>query len=155
MVNGTGERIIERCPPKRGAIREKSRNCKVLIRVGFFYGLLVAGVSPLALAQSTARVSGLVHDQTGAVVPGATVVLRDEASGTELRAVTEESGFYSFDPVPPKTYSLTVRKRGSRITRKRASGVMPANRASEWSGVSWGRRPDARWARARSRRGAP
>src|SRR2546426_2486246 len=128
MVNATGERIIERCPPKRGAIREKSRNYKTLIRAGFFYGLLVAGVSPLALAQSTARVSGLVHDQTGAVVPGATVVLRDEASGTELRAVTEESGFYRFDPVPPKTYSLTVAKDGFKTFSKTGIEVHPADR---------------------------
>ncbi len=45
-----------------------------------FLGLLIA--EPSAVAQTTARISGLVHDQSGAVIPKASVILRDEASGT-------------------------------------------------------------------------
>ncbi len=83
---------------------------------------------PRAAAQSSARVSGFVHDPTGAVVPGATVILRDEATGNELRGVSDGSGFYSFDPVLPKTYSLTVEMKGFKTRTQTGIVIHPADR---------------------------
>jgi len=75
---------------------------------------IFAGIgAPSGFAQSSSgRVSGIVHDPSGANIPGATVILRDEASGTELKTVTDPGGFYSIEPVPPKTYSLIVQMNG-------------------------------------------
>src|SRR5437773_8875398 len=95
-----------------------------------FLGLLIA--EPTAVAQTTARISGLVHDQSGAVIPNASVILRDEASGTELRRVTEDSGFYSLDPVPPKTYTLEVSSPGFKTYRRTGIEVHAADRL-DWS----------------------
>lgn len=67
-----------------------------------------------AVAQTSARVNGFVQDESGAVVPGAIVVLKDEASGTEIRGVTGSSRLYRFDPVPPTTYTVTIQKDGKR-----------------------------------------
>src|SRR5439155_884333 len=89
-------------------------------------GLLIA--EPSAVAQTTARISGLVHDQSGAVIPKASVILRDEASGTELRRVTEDSGFYSLDPVPPKTYTLEGSSPGFKTYRRTGIEVHAADR---------------------------
>src|SRR5439155_19615592 len=70
---------------------------------------LVAAFVPSSFAQvSTARIDGFVHDQSGAVIPGATVTLKDEASGLQLHAVTDASGFYDLEGIQPKTYTLTV-----------------------------------------------
>jgi carboxypeptidase family protein len=90
---------------------------------------LMVGVGlPSAFAQSSGRVSGTVHDQTGAVVPGASVILRDEASGTELKTVSDAQGFYSVEPVPPKSYTLTVQLTGFKTYSQRGLKVDPAAR---------------------------
>ena len=82
---------------------------------------MVAASTP-GFAQSSGRVSGFVRDQSGAVIPGASVVLRDEASGTELRTVADGSGVYSLDPVKPGTYTLTVSMQGFKTSSQ--SGVL-------------------------------
>src|SRR6266699_591281 len=74
--------------------------------------LLAGGLSSPAFAQNLGRVDGLVHDQSGAVVPGVAVTLRNEASGTELKAKTDASGYYSIDLVPAATYTVTVQMKG-------------------------------------------
>ena len=120
-VNGNGILGRPRLVDKRGPRWNNKSKCVSATCMVFLSGLLAAGIPPRAFAQSTARVSGLIHDQSGAVVPGATVVLRDEASGTEFRGVTDDSGFYSIDPVLPKTYTLTIGKGGFKPTSKPAS----------------------------------
>ncbi len=72
---------------------------------------LILGL-PMAYAQTGQRVSGTVADPTGARVPGATVVLRNDASGTELKTTTDSSGFYLIDFVPVATYTLTASSTG-------------------------------------------
>ena len=68
--------------------------------------LLWAGT---ALAQeSRGRVQGLVSDRSGGVTPGATVVLKSDATGVEVTRVTSSAGRYLFDYVDPGTFTLTV-----------------------------------------------
>jgi len=52
-------------------------------------------------------VNGTVTDQTGAVVTGAKVELRNEA-GEKLEGQSNDKGAYSFTGVKPGTYTLTV-----------------------------------------------
>jgi outer membrane receptor protein involved in Fe transport len=54
----------------------------------------------------TATVSGSVIDETGAVVPGATVQLA--GGGGRMSAVTGGQGEYAFENVPPGTYQVIV-----------------------------------------------
>lgn len=49
----------------------------------------------------TSRVTGVVLDQSGASVPGATVTLTNEATAVVFTTVTTDSGSYLFDAVPP------------------------------------------------------
>ncbi|PYV24585.1 MAG: hypothetical protein DMG27_12500, partial [Acidobacteria bacterium] len=79
---------------------------------GLSVALFAAILASPALAQNTGRVDGIVHDQSGAVVPNAAVALRNEASGTELKGKTDATGYYSIDLVPPATYTLTVQIAG-------------------------------------------
>ena len=71
---------------------------------------------------------GIVHDQSGAVIPGASVTLRNEASGTELKAKTDNTGVYSIDLVPPATYTLTVQVTGFKTYSQSGLAVHPADR---------------------------
>jgi outer membrane receptor protein involved in Fe transport len=60
---------------------------------------------PCALLAQTATVSGTVVDETGGVVPGATVEIAD--ARVRLGTTTDSRGEFSFN-VPPGTYELTV-----------------------------------------------
>src|SRR5687768_8788103 len=57
--------------------------------------LLCLVISNTAQAQeSRGTVTGTVVDQSKAVVPGATVVITNVAMGTDVTAVTNETGFF-------------------------------------------------------------
>ncbi|MCL6480553.1 MAG: carboxypeptidase-like regulatory domain-containing protein [Firmicutes bacterium] len=73
-----------------------------------FLVLLVAFCVP-AWAQE-ASLSGTVTDPDGAAVPGATVTIRNKATGVSRTTTTGEDGSYVFPQVSPGTYRVEVRK---------------------------------------------
>jgi hypothetical protein len=78
--------------------------------------LIVFGLSVDIFAQPNGRVSGRVLDQTGASLPGVSVDLAIDSR--ELRTVTDESGAYRFDEVPPGNAELTFRLLNFSMTRR-------------------------------------
>lgn len=62
--------------------------------------------------QITGSLTGSVQDATGAVVPGAEVVLTDDASGTPRRTETNESGYFTIAAIPAGAYTLRVTAEG-------------------------------------------
>ena len=84
-----------------------------------FYTLVCLGLS---LALSTAsraqnvQVNGAFHgvisDTTGAVIPGAEIVVKNLATGQIRKATTDAAGFYTITQVAPGHYSVTVSKEG-------------------------------------------
>jgi hypothetical protein len=54
------------------------------------------------------RVQGRIVDSSAAVIAGATVILRNDATGVSSTRTTNESGLYLFDLVEPGKYTLTV-----------------------------------------------
>jgi hypothetical protein len=66
-----------------------------------------------ARAQSVyGSVFGTVTDKTGAVVPGATVTVTDEAKGTVETVITNDSGDYNVSHLVPDNYDLKVEIKG-------------------------------------------
>src|SRR5262245_15549019 len=63
-------------------------------------------------------ISGIVTDQTGAVIPTARVTARDVEKGTLRSATTNTQGFYEFLALTPSTYELTVEAAGFGKARK-------------------------------------
>ncbi len=59
-----------------------------------------------------ATLTGIVYDQTGAVVPAATVTLTNQESGEARVTESNKEGFFSFTAAPPATYTVTVEKAG-------------------------------------------
>lgn len=75
--------------------------------------LTIAVLSLTVLAQgTTSRVTGIVKDQSGADVSGATVTLTNESTQSTLTTQTGESGAYVFDLIQAGTYTVTVEKAG-------------------------------------------
>src|SRR5258705_7300123 len=66
------------------------------------------------------RIVGTVTDATGAIVPGATVVVKNERTGEERTATTNEAGYFVVLALKPSTYSISVSAQSLTI---RASGV--------------------------------
>src|SRR5262245_33606598 len=85
--------------------------CLKGIVLGFLLGLVC--FVPTAMGQTeSATVSGLVTDDTGALVPGADVKLRSFDRGIEQGTTTNNAGMYVFASVPPGHYQLRVQKPG-------------------------------------------
>src|SRR5918992_923023 len=78
-----------------------------------FLLLLSACLTLDASAQvNTASVTGLVTDTAGAVVPNASVTLKNKATNVETTATTDSSGYYNFASVPVGVYAVTVESQG-------------------------------------------
>ena len=74
---------------------------------------LAALVAGPALAQSDrGQISGFVIDQTGAVVPGATVTVTHTQTQQVRTTVTDTTGYYAFPALTPGTYDLSVELEG-------------------------------------------
>src|SRR6266446_3671814 len=77
-----------------------------LLRAGL---VLIALSSGLMFAQGfSAAISGVVHDTTGAVVPGVSVIVKHVESGLMRTATTNETGGYSIQALPVGPYELTT-----------------------------------------------
>jgi len=76
------------------------------------YGLLLATAFFLcisAFAQSDlGTITGIVKDPSGASIPNASVVVRNEGTGTERKATANEGGSYSVTNIPPGLYTVIV-----------------------------------------------
>ncbi len=57
-------------------------------------------------------ITGLVTDQSNAVVPDATVAIKDNATHAVRTTTTNSAGRYLFINVPPGTYDITITKPG-------------------------------------------
>lgn len=71
-------------------------------------------VSSLAYGQisSNAPLSGVVHDPNGAVVPGASVIVKSNATGAEFNATTASNGTFLVPSLTPGTYTVMVKTAG-------------------------------------------
>ncbi len=67
----------------------------------------------------TGTLLGTVRDQSGAVVPGAVVTLRNEGTGFSATAKTGGDGSYTFTPVKIGTYSVEAGLRGFQKVARR------------------------------------
>ncbi|MGC2550225.1 MAG: TonB-dependent receptor [Candidatus Sulfotelmatobacter sp.] len=71
--------------------------------------ILVCGsVAPLRAQYTTARLSGIVSDATGAVVPGAKVTVQDVGTGYSQTTTSTDAGQYLFPSLPVGNYDIKV-----------------------------------------------
>ena len=99
----------------------------------FFLACLL--VSTAAHGQvSTASVNGTVRDSTGAVVPGANVLLRGVETGLERPTITNEVGNYLFLNIQPGAYTLEVQAASGRGRPTSRQSTRPTTRRATSSG---------------------
>ncbi len=74
---------------------------------------ITGGWAPSAGAQSfTATLRGTVRDPSGAVIPGATITIRNVNKGWTRTTVTNESGDYVVTQLPADSYAVTAQATG-------------------------------------------
>ena len=85
-------------------------------KIALFFPLLmlVAGllVSSPALAQSTATLQGTITDAKGAVLPNASVTVKNKATSFERTTQTDSDGNYQVAALPVGSYSIEVKVQG-------------------------------------------
>ena len=82
------------------------------LRPSLLLALLLTVCSVGAWAQSTATLSGIVTDPSGAVVAGAHIKIHSLATGTDREDVTDGAGLYAVPSLQPGEYSVQVTAAG-------------------------------------------
>ena len=103
------------------------------LRLFFFIiaALLFFGIPASGQARATAAdLSGVVRDESNAVVPGATVTATNAASGLERTSVSGQDGRYSIPALPPGVYSVRCALSGFG-TQVAAQAVLALGQAAE------------------------
>jgi Ca-activated chloride channel homolog len=76
-------------------------------------GVLTQSATPQAAQSGSATLSGVVTEKSGGLVPGATVVLTNLATGEKLPPrVTNAAGAYAFPGLAPGQYKVTITLQG-------------------------------------------
>jgi hypothetical protein len=89
--------------------RVKGRLKKLLSLSLFLWLLFPASAGAQVI---TASLQGEVRDQSGAVVPGAGVDVRNTATGAEVHVTTGPDGFFLAPSLPPGPYQVTIKAKG-------------------------------------------
>jgi hypothetical protein len=74
--------------------------------------VLVLMPAPASAQVDTGTILGTVKDQSGGVLPGATVTITHEGQGFTLSTVTREDGTYVFTPIRTGAYAIEVEFQG-------------------------------------------
>ena len=98
--------------PRMTAKNLSQASCR-LTAGGFFLWAACALLSAQNVVL-TGSLSGRVLDQSGAVVPGASVVVQNLATGVQQTATSNRAGLYQFPALTPGTYSITASLQGFR-----------------------------------------
>ena len=78
---------------------------------------------PLAAQAPSGEISGVVGDQTGAVVPGVTITLTNPATNAVRTVLTNEAGLYVLRAIPPGVYNLKAELPGFRAVERKSVEV--------------------------------
>ncbi len=93
---------------QRAAFALPITHARCSVRLALAASLLLSGSATLCLAQASSGVTGTVTDPTGAIVPGASVIVTNVGTGTTNTLVTSSSGTYSVTGLVPGRYKIVV-----------------------------------------------
>src|SRR5580700_8441993 len=84
------------------------------LRMSLALMLVIGTAAPLFPQASTGTIVGTIKDQTGAVVPGATVTITNKDTGLARNAAANGDGLYSAPSLAVGEYDVRVEMKGFR-----------------------------------------
>jgi hypothetical protein len=107
------------------------------------WALVVLLAVPAWAQRTTATLRGTVTDQTGAIVKGAQVTVRNENTGFTRAGKTNDSGLYLFADLPVGSYQVTVEQAGFKAAVKTGITLNVADDRAEDMSLAAGERTEA------------
>jgi hypothetical protein len=101
-----------------------SRTSRARFALAALFMLAALRPAPVFAQFDTSTVLGVVKDSSGAVLPGATVTLRNAATGFSATAVTDAEGNYQFLTVRVGTYTVRAELQGFSAAEARDVAVV-------------------------------
>src|SRR5258705_4117658 len=97
-------------------MEEKLMRTRILVRLVVLLVAVQLG-SPFSFAQlsSTSSLSGLVADPTGAVIDGAAVIVKNNATGATFTTKTVSNGTFIVPAINNGTYTVTASAPGFKL----------------------------------------
>src|SRR4051812_43306784 len=95
-------------------VPRRLHQCLFIVLTVFFVSL------PVMAQQDQGRIGGVVKDANGAVVPGASVLVKNDRTREERTATATDSGSYIVSGLRPSTYTVTASGQNLSV---RATGV--------------------------------
>ena len=96
----------------RSFVRQGRRLLPSMQMVGILSFLLLLLAGSAGAQVSTASINGVIRDPTGAVVPNATIVLRNVDTSVERTSTANNAGAYGFVSIPVGNYTLEATAKG-------------------------------------------
>ncbi len=84
--------------------------------------VLIPSCTCMAQLAGTGSIQGTVTDSTGAVIPGASVTITNDATQVTQNSVSNSQGLYTFPNIHIGTYTLRVTSNG--FQRYRQTGIV-------------------------------
>ena len=91
-----------------GNENEHTMPIRSALSIALLLNLMIGLAAPVAAQSDSGSLSVRVTDETGAAGPGATVVVRQVATGSTRELTTDRSGRALFSMLPSGTYDSTV-----------------------------------------------
>src|SRR5713101_4575717 len=91
--------------------------------IGSLLVLLVICASAALGQTGTSGITGTVRDVNGAVVPGAMVTAKNEATNVSQNQNTTDAGLFAFTSLPVGNYTITVEKSGFKTFKKTGNAL--------------------------------
>jgi hypothetical protein len=94
------------------------------VKCALLVALSIGSTRLLAQTSTSGDIAGVVTDPTGAVVPDATISLKDVDRGLTQETQTNKDGGYHFYLLAPGSYSITVAAKGFKLTTQSVSATV-------------------------------
>src|SRR5437667_436010 len=91
---------------------------RAVIRLSRMLTLILALSLPSLAQIQNGQFTGVVMDPSGAVIPGATLTVKNLETGLTLTTISNDSGLYTAREVPIGSYKITVEVRGFKTVIK-------------------------------------
>jgi len=101
---------------------------------GIFAALVLTAASSHAQIVG-GSISGVINDASGAAIPGAAVVIRNQETGSERQLTTNGEGLYSAPSIPVGRYSVSAAKDGFATQQRDAIAVTVGDTAASIAAI--------------------